>query len=95
MVIGRTLQLTSKHNHSTSYNQNRILYYLLIKCSNVIFQGFVCLFFTKNVSCSGTIQPCLDLETEFNSVFEIFACFELFIHSLVIIMQPIESIYSM
>lgn len=40
MIIGLTVHWIPKHNHFTGYNQNKILYYSVLKCSNMIFQVF-------------------------------------------------------
>lgn len=68
-IIGLTVHLISKkHNHFTCYNRNKILYYSILKCSNIIFHVFLFLFLLSfRFSCSGTSrlfnEGCLDYTT--------------------------------
>ena len=68
-IIGLTVHLISKkHNHCTCYNRNKILYYSILKCSDIIFHVFLFLFLLSfRFSCSGTSrlfnEGCLDYTT--------------------------------
>lgn len=40
MILGLIVHLIPKHNHFTWYNQNKLLYYMGLKCSNKIYKEF-------------------------------------------------------